>query len=449
MKRILVIGAGRSATSLIDYLLEHSEAEDWQITIGDQDEELAKKRVSGHSRASAIAFDATDKEFRRNQIEAHDLVISMLPASMHTPVAKDCIELKKHIITPSYVTDEMRELDEAARENGVLILNEMGVDPGIDHMSAMKVLDSIRNQGGEMVVFESFTGGLLAPESEDNPWKYKFTWNPRNVVLAGAGGAVKFRQNGMYKYIPYHRLFRRTEQIDIKGYGRFEGYANRDSLKYREIYGLKDIPTIYRGTLRRPGFCRAWNVFVQLGMTDDSYVMEGSAGMTHREFVNAFLAYNPHDSVELKLMHYLKIDQDDDLMEKLECTGIFDREPIGLKDNATPAQALQKILEKCWKLNPNDRDMIVMWHKFGYRLNGHPHQINASMAVIGDDRERTAMAKTVGLPVGIAARQILNGEIRETGVHLPVVPGIYEPILNELADKGILFEEEEVEPRLY
>jgi saccharopine dehydrogenase-like NADP-dependent oxidoreductase len=312
----------------------------------------------------------------------------------------------------------------------------------------MKVLDQIREMGGEMKIFESFTGGLVAPENDDNPWHYKFTWNPRNVVLAGQSGAAKFIQEGKYKYIPPHKIFRRTEIIQIEGYGKFEGYANRDSLKYREIYGLQNIPTIYRGTLRRPGFCRAWDVFVQLGMTDDSYIMEDSEDMTFRDFVNSFLAYNPHDSVEIKLKHYLGIADDDPLFEKLEWLDLFKDIKIGIKE-ATPAQILQHILQRKWTLQPGEKDMVVMWNKFGFEHKGKLRQFEASMVVIGDGNEQTAMAKTVGIPVAIAAKMILNRKITTSGVHVPIDKEVYEPVLQELEQFGIKFIQKETEYKGY
>ncbi len=444
MKNILLIGAGRSTKSLVAYLSRFANQQDWTITICDRDLKLAKKRASLHERLQAISVDIMDDDDRKAEIAKADLVISMLPAHMHIPVAEDCIDMKKHMVTASYVSKAMEALHDQAVEAGVVLMNEIGVDPGIDHLSAMKVLDDIREQGGEMTIFESFTGGLVAPESDNNPWGYKFSWNPRNVVLAGAGGAVKFKQEGKYKYIPYHQLFRRTEYIDIPHYGRFEGYANRDSLRYRSVYGLQGIPTIYRGTLRRPGFCRAWDVFVKLGMTDDSYQLEGVSQMTHRSFLNTFLGYNPQDSVELKLMHYLQIPQDSDIMEKLEWLDLFKEEPLGLKE-ATPAQALQHLLEKKWGMDESDQDMIVMWHKFGFRLNGELNMIESSMVHKGKDADNTAMADTVGIPVGIATRMILEGKISTPGVHLPITKEIYEPILKELAEEGITFEERVVE----
>jgi len=442
MKKILLIGAGRSTYSLVKYLKQF--ADQWQLTIADQIISLAEEKAGWHPNFEALELDINNAEKRKRAIQDHHLVISMLPAHMHIAVAQDCVEFKKHMVTASYISPEMEALDQAAKDAGVIMINEIGVDPGIDHLSAMKVLDEIRDEGGKMMAFESFTGGLVAPESDNNPWNYKFTWNPRNVVLAGAGGAVKFIQEGKYKFIPYHQLFRRTEMITVEDYGRFEGYANRDSLRYRKTYGLENIPTIYRGTLRRPGFCRAWDVFVKLGMTDDSYVLSDSEHMTKREFTNTFLAYNPNDSVELKLMHYLSIPQDSELMDKLQWLGVFDDEVIGLK-HATPAQMLQAILQERWSMHEDDKDMIVMYHKFGYELNGEQRMIESSMVSIGKNSKETAMARTVGLPLGIAVKNILNGKITTPGVQIPIKREIYLPLLKELEDYGIHFNEKEIE----
>lgn len=444
MRHILIIGAGRSASSLIEYLLNKSESENLHITIGDLSQELAQRKAKGHPRAKAIAFDINNEQQRNTEISKADIVISMLPAYMHFEVAKDCITHKKHMVTASYISPAMQELDELAKANNLVFMNEIGLDPGIDHMSAMKVIDEIHEQGGKVVLFESFCGGLVAPESDNNLWNYKFTWNPRNVVLAGQGGTAKFLQEGTYKYIPYNSLFRRTEFMEVEGYGRFEGYANRDSLKYRSVYGLEDAKTLYRGTLRRVGFSKAWNMFVQLGMTDDSYVMENSETMSYREFINSFLPYHATDSVELKLRHILKIDQDDERWDKLEELDLFNPNKIvGLKD-ATPAQILEKILSDKWTLSPDDKDMIVMYHKFGYELNGQKKQIDSTMVCIGEDQTYTAMAKTVGLPVAMATLQILNGNITTPGVQLPINKEVYLPILKELEEFGVIFNEKQV-----
>ncbi|MFN8578104.1 MAG: saccharopine dehydrogenase family protein [Candidatus Sericytochromatia bacterium] len=445
MRKILIIGAGKSTSSLIKYLGENAQKENWEIKVGDVSVSHLDEHVKLYPQLKTIIFDAFNDEQREKEISNSDIVVSMLPARFHIVVAKDCLRLKKHLVTASYVSDEINKLDEEAKKNKLIFMNEIGLDPGIDHLSAMKVINDIIDSGAEMIGFESFTGGLVAPEYEkDNPWKYKFTWNPRNVVLAGQGPAAKFMQEGKYKYIPYHKVFRRTEYIDIEGYGKFQGYANRDSLRYQELYGLKNVKTFFRGTLRRTGFCRAWDMFVQLGMTDDSYIMENSENMTFRDFINSFLAYDVSDSVELKVQHYLNIDQDSDLMEKLEWLDLFKNIRVGLK-NATPAQILQHILERKWTLEPSDKDMVVMWHKFDYILESRHHQIQSAMVVIGDNQTYTAMAKTVGLPVAIAVKMILNGVIKTTGVQIPLTKEIYDPILNELKLYGIDFKEKHLE----
>lgn len=445
MRKILIVGAGKSTSVLIEYLLKKSETEDLQLLIADLVLENASRLAGDHPRARAMTLDIFRKEEREAAVKDADLVISMLPARFHIEVAKDCLRYGKNMVTASYVSDEMQQLDEEVKEKGLVFMNEIGVDPGIDHMSAMQVIDRIRAKGGKILLFESFTGGLVAPESDTNLWNYKFTWNPRNVVVAGQGGVAKFLQEGKFKYIPYNRLFRRTEFLEVKGYGRFEVYANRNSLKYKSVYGLDDVLTLYRGTIRRVGFSRAWNMFVQLGMTDDSYIMENSEDMSYRDFANSFLPYSPTDSVELKFRHNLKIDQDDIMWDKLLELDIFNpNKKVGLKD-ATPAEILQKILMDKWSLSEEDKDMIVMYHKFGYEINGEKKQIDATMVNIGQDQTRTAMARTVGLPVAIAALKILNGTISTPGVQLPITKEVYDPILKELAENGIVFEEEEKE----
>ncbi|MBZ9629947.1 saccharopine dehydrogenase NADP-binding domain-containing protein [Salegentibacter sp. LM13S] len=445
MKNILIIGAGKSTSVLIDHLLSKAETEDLFLKIGDIDLENAKKACRNKKHCEAFYLDVFNAESRENAVKNADIVISMLPARFHIEVAKACVKFKKNMVTASYISKEMKALDEEVKQNGLIFMNEIGVDPGIDHMSAMQVIDRIRDKGGKILLFESFTGGLVAPESDTNLWNYKFTWNPRNVVVAGQGGVAEFIQEGKFKYIPYHRLFRRTELLHIKDYGKFEGYANRNSLDYMSIYGLEDVLTLYRGTIRRVGFSRAWNMFVQLGMTDDSFTMKDSENMSYRDFVNSFLPYSPTDTVELKLRHNLKIDQDDLMWEKLLELDLFNKDKkIGIKA-ATPAQALQKILMDKWSLSPDDKDMIVMYHKFGYELNGEKKQIDATMVHIGKDQTETAMAKTVGLPVAIATLKILKGEITTPGVQLPIKKEVYGPILKELEKHNIVFKETETE----
>jgi saccharopine dehydrogenase-like NADP-dependent oxidoreductase len=440
MKTILVIGAGLSSSSLIRYFLENSTLYHWQVRVVDQDLALVNRKLNNHPNGVALSFNALNSAERRPEIEKADLVVSMLPARFHVEVAMDCIDLKTNLITPSYVSPEMRELHTKAEEAGILIMNEIGVDPGLDHMSASRVMDEIRSKNGHMETFLSFCGGLIAPENDNNPWNYKFTWNPRNVVLAGQGGAARFIEQGEYKYIPYGQIFQRLDHINIEGFGTFEGYANRDSLSYRSVYGLEDIPTIYRGTLRKNGFSAAWNIFVQLGMTDDSYTLDQSEKLTPRAFLNAFLPFDTHETVEHKFKR-LVTKNDEALFHKFEWLGLFEHEtPIGLA-NATPAQLLEKILVGKWVLGPEDKDMLVMHHEFGCTIDGQKHTVYSSMVNIGEDQVYTAMSNTVGLPVGMCGKMILNGDLQLKGVQIPVMPEVYNPILDELEAFGITFQE--------
>ena len=440
MKNIFVIGAGRSASSLIAYLLEHSTKENWKVTVGDISLDLAKQKIKNHPNATAIEFDINNETQRQSEISKSNIVVSMLPASMHIEVAKDCIKYKKHLTTASYVSKEMAELHTVAKDSGVILLNEIGLDPGIDHASAMKVIDSIHQKGGMFTSFKSFCGGLVAPESNDNPWGYKFSWNPRNVILAGQGTA-QYIENGEYKYIPYNRLFLQTDRVEVEGCGSFDGYANRDSLSYRKPYGLEYIPTMLRGTLRMPGYCKAWNVFVKLGLTDDSYKIEASDQLTYKQLVNAFLPAG-NKSVKDKLIEFMGADVNSEVISKIEWLGILEDRKIKVA-NASPAQVLQDLLEEKWKLNEADKDMIVMQHQFKYTLNNESRTILSSLIVKGDDQTYTAMAKTVGLPLAIATKLILQNKISLSGVVIPTVKEIYSPVLDELEAMGIKFEEKE------
>jgi saccharopine dehydrogenase-like NADP-dependent oxidoreductase len=441
MKKILVIGAGRSASSLIKYLLENSSKENWEVTVGDVSLELVKQKTANHPNARAIAFDINNDAQRELEIKNADIVISMLPAFMHMNVAKDCVKFKKHLATASYVSKEMQDLNAEAKAAGIVLMNEIGLDPGIDHASAMKVIDHIHENGGELISFKSYCGGLVAPESNDNPWGYKFSWNPRNVILAGQGTA-QYIENAEYKYIPYNRLYLQTTTIEVEGYGKFDAYANRDSLSYRKSYGIENIPTMLRGTLRMPGYCKAWNVFVKLGLTDDTYKIEASDSLTYRQLIEAFLPAGKQSTKE-KLVAFMGADADKEAIDKIEWLGVFEDTKIKLT-NATPAQILQDLLEVKWKLQEADKDMIVMQHQFQYKdAKAEIKNITSSLVVKGEDQTYTAMAKTVGLPLAITAKHILKGTIKSAGVLIPTTKDIYEPVLAELESMGIVFTEKE------
>jgi saccharopine dehydrogenase-like NADP-dependent oxidoreductase len=441
MQTILVLGAGLSSTSLIRYLLDHADG-DWKVRVGDIRPDLALDKIGGHPSGEAFSFDVTRAEQRTEEIRRADIVISLLPAGMHHLVAGTCVEAGRNMVTASYLSPSIKALDGLARKKGIVLMNECGVDPGIDHMSAMQMISRIREEGGELVAFESSTGGLVAPGFETNPWQYKFTWNPRNVVLSGSEGA-RFLHNGKFKYIPHHKVFQRIETIRVLDLGEFEVYGNRDSLTYRETYGLHNLRTMFRGTIRRPGFCEAWNIFVQLGATDDSYEMEDTENMTYREFINSFMAYETETPVEQKLARYLGFSEDSEMMERLKWLGIFENRKIGVP-KLSPARILQKILEEKWKMDPGDKDMIVMQHQFDFLLRGVHKKRYATMVYIGQDTRHTAMSMTVGLPLAMTARSILEGGAGEPGVQLPIHPDIYNPVLSELEQYGIRFVEEEV-----
>lgn len=443
MKKILILGAGLSSSSLIKYLLDHSTEHSWKVRVGDMSLDIAKKKIENHENGEAFEFNVFNEQQRIEEIKNTDVVISMLPARFHHLVAEKCVEFEKHMITASYVSPEVKALDKDAKAKGLLLLNEIGVDPGIDHMSAMKVIDEIKAKGGEMLAFKSSTGGLVAPEYDNNPWNYKFTWNPRNVVVAGQSVA-QYIDHGKYKFVPYHQLFKRIEKMSILDVGEFEMYPNRDSLSYRQTYGLENIPTLLRGTLRRAGYCAGWDVFVQLGATDDTYQIEDSENLTYREFINQFLPYDEEDSVEQKLCDYVGIKIDSETMDRLKWLGIFEETKIGLP-SATPAQILQKLLEEKWALGPEDKDMIAMQHQFDYKLNGKTKRILSSLVVRGKDQVHTAMSITVGIPVAIATKLFLTGVIKQKGVIVPTMKDVYEPVLKELEEYGIVFVEEEMD----
>ncbi|HMG93560.1 MAG TPA: saccharopine dehydrogenase C-terminal domain-containing protein, partial [Chryseolinea sp.] len=339
MKKILILGAGRSSSSLIDYLLEKAAVKGWEVTVGDFSENFAREKVGNSPHGKAISFDINDEASSTGAVGQADVVVSLMPAHLHIMVAKICLQLRKHLLNASYVTAEMKSFDDEARSKGLLFLNECGLDPGIDHMSAMQVIDRIKASGGRLVSFESFTGGLIAPETDpENPWRYKFTWNPRNVVMAGQGTA-KYLQDGSFKYIPYQQLFQRITHVTVPGFGEYEGYANRDSLKYLETYGLQDISTMLRGTLRNKGYCGAWNVLVQLGCCDDSYLMEGVDKLTHWGFLNSFIDGGNEGSLEKKISASFGLSASGEEMKRLQWSGLFTDELVGLQQGS-PAHIL-------------------------------------------------------------------------------------------------------------
>jgi len=498
MKLILLFGAGKSATVLIDYLLEHSVTENWELVVVDADWKLAQSKVNHSGRARAVSFDITDVEERGRYIRQADIVISLLPPSLHFSVAKDCVQYQKNLLTASYVDDAIRGLQEDITKNKLLFLCEMGLDPGIDHMSAMQMIDSIRARGGTITSFRSHCGGLVAPESDDNPWHYKISWNPRNILLAGKSGA-HYRENGREISVSYEQLFSEDRRVEIPGLGQLSWYPNRDSLSYAPLYNLEHAATFIRTTLRHPEFMHGWKNIIDLRLTDETKQYETDGKTLHQVFrehmdkhgFGEWLTNKMTERFEetkglmenlMKLMQaekeaeaegekipesFVTADHKGNLEEigigevkyraagmlatklheanltlkQLFFLGLDDEETLVNKGLCSPADILQFAMEKKLTLRPYDKDMIVMLHEIGYELDGKAAELKSSLVVKGENSLRTAMAKTVGLPLGIAAKGILNGKIRVTGLQIPTLREIYEPVLKELETYRVKFDE--------
>jgi saccharopine dehydrogenase-like NADP-dependent oxidoreductase len=422
MKSIVLFGAGKSATCLIDYLTRICTEKNWTLTIADADAESLRKKLIPSSVVHAIQINVESSGERNLLIKKADLVISLLPPALHILIAKDCIFNLKNLLTASYVDEEIRKLSSAVREKKLLFLCEMGLDPGIDHMSAMQIIHKIRQEGGIIESFLSHTGGLVAPESDDNPWHYKISWNPANVVKAGSSGAV-YKEDGKIKKLSYDSLFENTGVAEIKPMGKFAWYPNRDSLAYIPVYGLESARSFIRTTLRHPDYCFGWKNLVKAGLTNDEKVIPNFI-KTISDWSKPLLPFVNNSNKYL-----------------YEQLGLFQNEllPAGAH---TSAKILQALLEKNWKMKEADKDMILMLHEFEYLLNNKRYSLRSSLVVKGENALRTAMAKTVGLPLGIAAKLILENRMTISGLHIPIIPEIYEPVLEELALEGIRFREE-------
>lgn len=430
MKQILLFGAGKSATVLIDYLKTTAAEKQWQVTIADANEEAVRAKVGGHAFTKAVGLSIEEEDRRRELISAADVVISLLPPALHAIVARDCVKLGKHLLTASYVDDTIRSMEKEIREKGLLFLCEMGLDPGIDHMSAMQLVHRIKAGGGKILSFYSHCGGLVAPESDTNPWHYKISWNPRNVVLAGKAGAV-YRENNTVKRKDYTGIFADCGEVNIEGLGKLAYYPNRDSLGYIPVYQLEEAQTFIRTTLRHPAFCKGWQMIVGLGLTKEKD-QQDTEGLTISAFLRQRFAQKQIQFEQLTPA----------LQEQFISLGWNDTTNIN-KGTCSSADVLQFLLEKQWALSPGDKDMIVMLHEIVYEQNGATQKADSSLVVKGNDHLHTAMAKTVGLPLGIAATLLLEGKIKETGLHIPILPGIYEPVLGRLKEFGIAFSERE------
>lgn len=439
MKNILLFGAGKSATILIDYLLQHAARQKWHVTVADHDLQLVKSKTGKSYYATPVALDVKDANSRENLIKEADLVISLLPPALHILVARDCIQFKKHLLTASYLDAEVKSLQADIEAAGVLFLYEMGLDPGLDHMSAMKLIHSIEKKGGQISSFKSYCGGLISPESNDNPWSYKISWNPRNIVMAGSSGAI-YKEKGRIKEVQYEQLFDHSKTVQVPSIGKLAYYPNRDSLGYMESYHLENINTFMRATLRFPDFCEGWNALIKLGLTRDGAKLS-TDDLPYFQWaaqqVNEHPAELTHEEV---VAQYLGVSAKSKVIRQLKYLGILNGEQINLGERSN-ADVLQHVLESKLKMESHDKDLIVMQHEIEFERRNLPTRINSYLIVQGEDAVHTAMAKTVGLPLGIMAKLLLSDKIELTGLHIPILPEIYNPVLKELEDFDIKFVE--------
>lgn len=447
MKRILVLGAGQSSPSLIRYLLENAEEHDWFITVGDLDETAAAARVEGHPRGAAIRFNVNDPEMVETHVSQADIVVNFLAPPFQPFVARECVRQEVHMVSASYRSREIQELNETAQRNGVLILNEMGLDPGIDLMSAMEIIQRVRDNGGRILKFVSYGSGLPAPDSVDNPMKYVITWNPANVVGAGRNGA-QYLEDGKIKMLPYHHVFKQTWPVEVDGIGTLEAYPNRDSLAYKEHFGLPYVDTMIRGTLRYTGYSETWSQMVNLGVTNEILTIPDLANRSASELVEMCLPVHVNGAeLRQRVANYLSINPTGHTMDQLEWLGLFDTDKPGYK-GATIADAMKHHLVERMPLREDKRDMVILVHKMLVEYEGGKREkIISTFVHFGTPGGHTAMSQTVGIPAAIATKLILTGKIPLTGTQIPLHPAVYQPVMRELEALGMTFTErtEEVE----
>ena len=424
MKQILLFGAGKSATVLIDYLKIKASEKHWMVIVADMNPEAVQAKIGEHKWVKAVCLSIDNEIERKALIVKADVVISLLPPSLHYIVAMDCLAMRKHLLTASYVDEKIKLLENEIKQKGILFLYEMGLDPGIDHMSSMQLIHRIKSERGKITSFISHCGGLVAPNSDNNPWHYKISWNPKNVVMAGKSGAV-YKENNEVVIKKYEAMFWNCSEVCIPELGRLAFYPNRDSIGYITTYELPEVKNFIRTTLRHPDFCKGWEKIVALGFTNETDMID-SEGLSISCFLQqAFARKKISFESELEKEQFIFLGWNDaTFINKGRCSA---------------AEILQFIIEKKWVLTKEDKDMVVMFHEIDYEMKGQYLQVKSSLVVEGENNIRTAMAKTVGLPLGIAATLILDGKITETGLCIPIVSGIYEPVLKVLEDYGIKF----------
>lgn len=440
MSHILIIGAGRSATYLIDYLAKEAKEEDWSVTLADAQSDNLKNAAKGYDNILTQVLDLENDAQRQQAIADHDVVISLAPPAFHTVVAQDCLETGSHLLMASYLSPDIEAMHDEARKRGLLFLAELGLDPGLDHLSAQQAIDDLKTNGAVIKGFSSYAGGLVAPDSDDNPWHYKISWNPLNFVKAGQEGA-NFYKNGKQKIVPYQQLFRRTTEINVPDYGVLDAYYNRNAVPYAHRYGIEGAETLIRGTLREKGFCDSWHLLVQTGITNHKDQLS-LQNLRLRDFTDMFLpeAQSNDETIESRWAKSLGVSLEDEDFKRLIWLGLTTNEPVPIKQG-TPAEVLKALMVDKIGMKDGDRDMILMVHYFDYEINGEQKTRKSYLTLEGKNQYKTAMAKTVGLPLAIGTRLLVEGELNLTGVHLPMKSDIYEPILEELKRYGVIFRE--------
>lgn len=440
MPTILIVGAGKSSTYLIEFLMKSSlkTQHKWHLIVADADLMSIKSKVKDQSNVEVVVLDISNDHDRRALVRRSDMVVSVMPPHLHILLAKDCLQYKKHLITSSYASPEMRELHQEVKDAGLMFMCEMGLDPGIDHMTASQIFDSIRKVASDITSFQSYCGGLIAPESDDNPWHYKFSWNPKNIISAGKDGA-HFLKGGKKVDVVYQDMFKHNKKVVCDGVGTFAYYPNRDSLSYIDLYELQESSTFMRATLRHPDFCKGWDALVALGLTDLTTTFS-TENMTNADWIKQVVSFDGNGSLEDFVWHKLG-NADRKLKEMLTWLGLFETTSLK-KGIMSSGDILLNILSEKWAMKPTDKDMVVMQHEVSYEYRGVTNNLISTMMVKGEDSTHSAMAKTVGLPMAILAELVMTNSIRiPHGVLIPTMPEVYRPILNRLEKHGIVFEE--------
>jgi len=439
MKKILILGAGLVAKPLVRYLLDQP---DFEVEVASRTVSKAVKLIDNHPQGKASELNLKNEEGLKDKVSKADLIISMVPYTFHPIVAKYCIDYKKAMVTTSYVSEVMKNLDAEAKKAGILILNEVGLDPGIDHMEAMRIIHEVEEKGGEILSFTSYCGGLPAPEANTNPFGYKFSWSPTGVLLAGKNSA-QYLKDGQQIFIPPQDLFDDYLMINIEGLGEFEGYPNRDSLPYIELYGIKSTKTMFRGTLRNKGWCSTLKKIADLGLLEEEE--KDWTGLTYKDFLKKLMNDPVEEDIKKALSAHLNIEESSDIIQRFEWLGLLSDEPLPL-EKGSPLNILgAKMLEKL-QYEEGERDMIMLQHQFIASYPGDKKEkITSTLIDFGIPHGDTSMGRTVGLPAAISTKLILEGKIEKTGVHIPVTPEIYIPILQELKELDIAFKEKKEE----